>query len=269
MRPRRSPDLVLRYGLALALGVAAIMLSSPVLAAGAVPVAAAATGPAWAELTPAERDALKPLQRDWNNIDAPRKRKWLEIAGRFPRLDPAEQQRIQARMADWAKLTPTQRGQARLNFQEAKQQTGREERQARWQAYQALPENERKELAARAAAKRIPPDGASKTGAANRAAAQLHGGKPAVADAVAAQAKSNIVPNPLHSAPRPKPVTPTVVQAKPGATTTLMSRRPTPPLHQQTGLPKIAATPEFVDSATLLPQRGAQGAAIELVPAGD
>jgi hypothetical protein len=27
-------------------------------------------------------------------------------------------------------------------------------------------------------------------------------------------------------------------------------------------MPKIVATPEFVDSATLLPQRGAQGAAI-------
>src|SRR4029453_3048865 len=43
--------------------------------------------------------------------------------------------------------------------------------------------------------------------------------------------------------------------------TTLMSRRPTPPAHQQTGLPKIAATPGFVDRSTLLPQRGPQGAA--------
>jgi len=40
-----------------------------------------------------------------------------------------------------------------------------------------------------------------------------------------------------------------------------MSKRPAPPAHQQTGLPKIAATPEFVDRTTLLPQRGAQGAA--------
>ena len=53
------------------------------------------------------------------------------------------------------------------------------------------------------------------------------------------------------------------MQAKPGATTTPLSARPSPPLHQQAGLPKVAATPGFVDSKTLLPQRGAQGAATE------
>jgi hypothetical protein len=52
-----------------------------------------------------------------------------------------------------------------------------------------------------------------------------------------------------------------VVQAQPGATTTLISKRPTPPAHQQAGIPKIAATPEFVDKRTLLPQRGPQAAA--------
>ncbi len=76
----------------------------------------------------------------------------------------------------------------------------------------------------------------------------------------APQAKSNIVPNPAFASP-PKAVAPTVVQARPGATTTLITKRPTPPRHQQTGMPKIAATPEFVNKATLLPQRGPQGAA--------
>jgi hypothetical protein len=74
------------------------------------------------------------------------------------------------------------------------------------------------------------------------------------------QAKSNIVPNPAFAAP-PKPVAPTVVRAGPGATTTPITRRPAPPSHLQTGLPKIAATPGFVDKATLLPQRGPQAAA--------
>jgi hypothetical protein len=54
-----------------------------------------------------------------------------------------------------------------------------------------------------------------------------------------------------------------VLQAKPGATTTPLSARPSPPLHQQAGLPKVAATPGFVDTKTLLPQRGPQGAATE------
>ena len=71
--------------------------------------------------------------------------------------------------------------------------------------------------------------------------------------------KSNIVPNPAYAAP-PKPIAPTVLRAGPGATTTLISKRPAPPSHQQTGLPKIAATPEFVNKSTLLPQRGPQAA---------
>ena len=52
-----------------------------------------------------------------------------------------------------------------------------------------------------------------------------------------------------------------MIQAGPGATTTMVSKLPTPPPHQQIGLPKIAASPGFVDRATLLPQRGPQGAA--------
>ena len=69
------------------------------------------------------------------------------------------------------------------------------------------------------------------------------------------------MPNPAESA-SPRAVAPTVVQGQPGATTTLMSKRPNPPSHQQPGLPKIAASPGFVDKATLLPQRGPQSAAV-------
>jgi hypothetical protein len=45
-----------------------------------------------------------------------------------------------------------------------------------------------------------------------------------------------------------------------------MNQHPTPPRHQQAGMPKIAATPGFVNDATLLPQRGPQGAAAEAMP---
>jgi hypothetical protein len=68
------------------------------------------------------------------------------------------------------------------------------------------------------------------------------------------------VPNPAHAAPARR-VAPTMLQAQPGATTTVISKRAAPPPHQQTGLPKIAASPNFVDKDTLLPQRGPQGAA--------
>lgn len=220
----------------------------PQSAAPATTARPAEVGTKWSELTPAQRASLKPLERDWSTIEADRKRKWMDIAGRMPSMPPAERERVQARMTEWARLSPQQRGQARLAYQEAKQ-VAPEDRQARWEAYQALPAEQKRQLQARAA--RPVPQAASKpTVAAQQRADRAD--KP--------QAKSNIVPNPAFAAP-PKPVAPTVVQAQPGATTTLISKRPVPPAHQQTGMPKITATPGFVDKTTLLPQRGPQGAA--------
>lgn len=239
-----------------ALSMAAAMLCAGALLPAAVhaqsggrpATAAAETGPRWQDLSPNQRSALKPLERDWSGIDAARKQKWVEIANRYPSMPPAEQRRISERMTEWAKLSPSERGQARLNFQNARQ-LAPEERQARWQAYQELSPEQRKKLAAQAAP--------GTTGARSGDAARRSSGQPA-RDGV--QTKSNIVPNPNFAA-SPRPVAPTVVQAAPGATTSLISKRPTPPVHQQPGLPKIAASPGFVDKQTLLPQRGAQGAA--------
>lgn len=210
----------------------AAALAGPVLAQPR----AAEQGPRWQELSAQQRSALKPLERDWPGIDAPRKQKWLEIASRYHSLPPAEQARMSARMTQWATLSPNERGQARQNFQEARQLTP-QERQARWEAYQALTPEQRRQLAASR-----PP------------AARENGSRDPV------QTKSNIVPNPAYAG-APRAVAPTVVQAASGATTSLMNRRPTPPAHQQPGMPKIAASPGFVDRSTLLPQRGPQGAA--------
>ena len=197
----------------------------------------------WSALKPAQQAALKPLEHEWPGIDARSKRKWLELSTRFPKLSPAEQVRVQERLTEWAKLTPRERGETRLHFQEAKQ-LPEQDRRERWKAYEALSPEQKQQLAARAAphaesARRADPSGARDS-------------RP--------QTKSNIVPNPEFAVP-PRAVAPTVLQARPGATTTLITRRPSPPRHQQTGLPKIAATPEFVNKATLLPQRGPQGAA--------
>ncbi|WP_298827591.1 DUF3106 domain-containing protein [uncultured Piscinibacter sp.] len=217
--------------------------------AGRVPVVAGAeSGPGWQDLSPSQRAALKPLEREWSSIDASGKQKWLEIVARYPSLPPAEQQRISGRMAEWVKMSPSQRGQARMNFQSARQLTA-EERQARWKAYQALTPEQRSRLAARAAPGAAP---------AARSAESSRRPPPSSRDAV--QSKSNIVPNPSYAG-SPRPIGPSVVQGAPGATTSLISKRPAPPTHQQPGLPKIAATPGFVDKQTLLPQRGAQGAA--------
>ena len=203
-------------------------------------------GVRWNELKPAQRSALKPLERDWSGIDATRKQKWIDISGRYQKMSPDEQARLQARMNEWTKLSPQERGAARLNFQEAKQVPA-QDRQARWNAYQALPPEKRRELAERA----LPP---ADTARKNAAPVPRNGSARDVPSP-----KSNIVPNPAYAAP-PKPIAPTVLRAGPGATTTLISKRPAPPSHQQTGLPKIAATPEFVNKSTLLPQRGPQAA---------
>lgn len=202
------------------------------------------SGPDWRSLSPSQRDALKPLERDWSTIDAQRKQKWIELAGRFDRMSPDERGRVQQRMTDWVKLSPKQRNEARLNYQGARELSP-QERQERWEAYKALPEEQRRSLAASAKANAAKPVARSEK------------------TAPAAGAKVNTVPNPLLEARKPGAVAPGVVQARPGATTNLLSARPAQPPNQQTGLPKVAATPEFVDKTTLLPQRGPQGAAAD------
>jgi hypothetical protein len=208
-------------------------------------------GVRWQSLTPAQREALAPLEHEWPTIDAQRKQKWLALAARFKTISPEERARITERMAEWAKLTPAERTQARLRFEEARQLPA-PDRSARWQEYQALSAEQRALLAARAAATSAPRDGAS------HPARVARDGKDA---RTSVEAKTNLVPNPIVAQPL-RPVSPTLLQAAPGATTTLITRRPAPPAHQQSGMPKIAATPEFVQRSTLLPRRGPQAAAV-------
>lgn len=227
----------------IALAVFPLAALSQGQATGGAPAARQApvanSGPAWSTLSAGQKAALKPLEADWHRIDSTRRSKWLEIADRFPTMSPAEQARIQTRMAEWATMTPRDRGQARLNFREV-QQVPAQERKAKWEEYKALPPEQRKELAAKA----VPP--------ARKPTSDSAGSTSAT--------KSNVVPNSSY-APRPKPIAPTVAQAQPGATTNLITKRPAPPAHQPAGLPKIAVTPGFVDQSTLLPKRGPQGAA--------
>lgn len=198
-----------------------------------------ATGPiTWNNLSAAQRSVLAPLERDWKTVSPGQQQKWAEVANRFPAMPAEERSRVQQRLSDWSRLTPQERASARLNFQEARQLSP-QERQQQWETYRALPADQRRALAE-----------------------QSDRARPAAAPeprSAAATVKSNQVRSPAPAAP--KPVGPTVVQRGAGATTNLVSKPVTPPLHQQAGLPKLAATPGFVDSKTLLPKRGAQGAA--------
>lgn len=110
---------------------------------------AVAPQPDWKNLTPDQKAILAPLQEDWNNMERFRRKKWLEIAARFPKLSDAEQERIRDRMQDWANLTPAQRQAARERFKEISQRTNAEEREAlaqKWADYQNLPEDVRQRL---------------------------------------------------------------------------------------------------------------------------
>ena len=222
---------------------------------GAAAQAVVDRSPTWLSLTPAQQQVLAPLQREWASIEPNRKQKWIEVAAKFPRMPADERQRVQERMAEWARMTPTERAGARLQFQEARRLPA-EERQAKWQAYQALSPEERQSLAQRA-----------KPTAKAASGTDTAAGKPRAVTDTASGAKHNVV---VATGVAPtRVVAPTVVQAKPGATTTSMGKRASPPLHHQAGLPKIAATPGFVDPATLLPRRGPQGAGARAAASAD
>ena len=214
------------------------------------------SGPSWSSLTAQQRQALSPLERDWPSLEASRKTKWLEVAVRFPAMPQADQQRVQERMAEWARMTPAERGRARLSFQESKQFSP-EQKQARWEAYQALPDDERRALANRNQTSAIPAPSGANSG---KTAATSQLPKPQ-AKAVATGPDAAPVTRPAASGPAVRPVAPTMVQAKPGATTTLMTTSAEPPAHHRPGQPKIAAKPGQVDSSTLLPQSGPQATA--------
>ena len=109
----------------------------PVGAAQSQP-AKKAPRPAWSELTPAQKQVLAPLQGEWDGFDTRRRKKWVAIADRYPKMKPAEQQRLQKRMTDWVKLTPAQRQQAREKYQQMRKLSAerRQQLQEQWQEYQ-------------------------------------------------------------------------------------------------------------------------------------
>lgn len=156
-----------------------------------------------------------------------------------------ERARVQERMAEWARLTPAQRAQARMQFQ-AVRQLPPEERNAKWQAYQALSPSEREKLAQQAKPVDRSATVAAAAGKAGSAAESATGRRPVAVTAAASSAAG-------------KPVAPIILLARPGATTTTMSvRTPATARPQGQGAPKIAASSTDVDPATLLPKRAPQ-----------
>jgi hypothetical protein len=228
-----------RLGMALCLQLL-IALSLPTAAMAqkpSPPPDADTGGPAWSVLTPAQKATLAPLQREWPGIDSFRKQKWLELAEKYQSMPPADRQRVQQRMTEWSRLSPEQRSRARLQYQQARQMPA-QDRQLHWETYQALPSDEKRELANRAKAERD-------------ARATPRGQKPSTASSAARLST-------------PKTAAAAMVQAKPGASTLLISKTPAaaPPAAAQ----KIVA-PGQIDRSTLLPKSVRQDAPVNAAAA--
>ena len=114
--------------------------------------------PAWTALTPHQKEVLAPLVPEWDRLDDARKRKWLGIAARYPQMALDEQQRVQARMRQWASLTPEERRAAREQFRKLQSlhPEAREALKRKWQEYENLPDEEKKRLTESAAKRPVP-----------------------------------------------------------------------------------------------------------------
>ncbi len=107
--------------------------------------------PDWSHLTVMQKQALAPLESEWPRFDANRKRKWLDIAARYPAMSPAQRNVLHRRMAEWIKMTPLQRRLARENYLATGRASLQKRKQA-WTHYQQLPEAKKHELAREAKA---------------------------------------------------------------------------------------------------------------------
>ncbi len=101
----------------------------------------------WKHLTVTQKKALAPLAPHWAKLNTAQQNKWLALSNNFDKLSPKEQATLHERMASWAALSPQQRAQARLTFNETKS-IATEDKKTHWEAYQALSAEEKKKLAA-------------------------------------------------------------------------------------------------------------------------
>lgn len=104
--------------------------------------------PGWSLLSTQQKIILAPLAGEWDSMENIRRKKWLGIAERFPRMTPDEQARVQLRMREWAGLTPQQRSKARDSYKEFNQ-LAPEKKQAlkqKWEAYSNLSAEEKQQV---------------------------------------------------------------------------------------------------------------------------
>lgn len=81
--------------------------------------------PSWVAMSQAHRQVLRPLKTIWQTMSPAQHQRWQLIADRISDKTPEAKQRLHDRMVAWARLTPAERAQARLNYLQAKNHPGR------------------------------------------------------------------------------------------------------------------------------------------------
>jgi hypothetical protein len=236
---KRDLRLTLRSSFGLAAIVSALAFAAIAQAQEPARAAAASATPAlkparpyWPELTPAQRQALSPLSEDWERLDFQTKKKWVEIANRYPKMQPDEQARTRDRMREWALLTPEQRRVARDSYARIRAMPP-EQRAEILRKYQELPDEKRQALATEGRAvkplvmpKPMPPAPVSRR-------LQIREGASVRNPAVAAQKSAS---------PPAAPVQPTAPKAVPPAAAPAPPTTPTPAALPGTPAPTAPAS---------------------------
>lgn len=108
--------------------------------------------PGWVALTPEQRTILAPLEKEWGQMDAFRRKKWIGIAVRYPEMTDTEQASMQRNMREWARLAPEERRIAREKYKTLSR-VSPEERQfvrQKWEEYSQLTDAEKERLRSKA-----------------------------------------------------------------------------------------------------------------------
>jgi hypothetical protein len=116
----------------------------------------------WDDLSVVQQKILAPLEEDWSYLSKERRQKWIQVANLYPKMKRVDQERLQSRMNEWAKLSQKDRRIARDNYLSSLRFPA-EEKASAWQAYQQLSADDKKKLAAKEDNKKKPTAASSPT----------------------------------------------------------------------------------------------------------
>jgi hypothetical protein len=100
----------------------------------------------WESLKPGQQKILAPLEDDWDYMLPDSRKKWIQVANLYPKMSETDQQRLQARMNGWSKLSQKERRLARENYLSSLKFPAEKKAEA-WSAYQKLSDEQKKKLA--------------------------------------------------------------------------------------------------------------------------